>query len=84
MNDLTWSELMAVSLIGKPVWSVEKRRWYLVCDSAMMHEDWLEIVDSDGKIHHLIEHDLKDYKLVKQKDTMTRLKEVLREVRGEA
>lgn len=67
MTELTWSELMQVLMIGQPVWSVEKRRWYLVTDSAMMHEDWLEIVDSDGKIHHLIEHDLKDYKLVREK-----------------
>lgn len=62
---LTWHQLC--NMIDQPVWSMEKRRHYLVTDAALMHDDWLEIVDSDGKIHHLIEHDLKDYKLFREK-----------------
>lgn len=66
MTELTWSELMAVSLIGKPVWSEGKHRWYLVADSALDNRSWLDLVDACGKITRLGPHDLKQVRLYRK------------------
>ena len=58
-DPLSWSDLMLSGLIGKPVWDAEKRRWYLIVDSALDNDAWCDLVDDCGKIHHLTELDFR-------------------------
>ena len=62
---LSWSNLMNPSIIGQPVWSIEKRKWFLIMDSALDNRSWVDLVDACGKTYRIIEHDLKKYKLSK-------------------
>ena len=64
---LTWDELMRPAMIGEPVWSEGKHRWYLVADSALDNRSWVDLTDACGKITRIIEHDLRVYKLSKER-----------------
>lgn len=63
---LKWSDLIKPSIIGQPVWSIEKKEWFLVMDSALDDRSWIDLIDACGKTHRLIEHDLQKYKLYKE------------------
>ena len=67
MIPLTWDDLMRPGMIGEPVWSEWKRRWFLIADSALDNRSWLDLVDACGKVTRIIEHDLKVYKLSKER-----------------
>ena len=65
-NPLTWDELFCLEMIGRPVWSEEKRGWMLLIDSALENRSWVDLVDSSGKIIRLGPHDLGKYQLYKR------------------
>lgn len=63
---LTWDELFCLEMIGRPVWSEEKREWMLLIDSALDNRSWVDLVDSSGKIIRIGPHDLEKYQLYKR------------------
>lgn len=67
LNDpLIWDELFCLEMIGRPVWSEEKRGWMLLIDSALDNRSWVDLVDSSGKIIRIGPHDLEKYQLYKR------------------
>ena len=66
-NDpLSWEELFSLEMIGRPVWSEEKRAWFLIADSALDNRSWVDLADACGKITRLGPHDLMQVRLYKR------------------
>ena len=63
---LTWDELFSLELIGRPVWSEEKRAWFLVADSALDNRSWVDLADACGKITRLGPQDLRQVRLYRK------------------
>ena len=65
-HPLTWDDLCRLDMIGEPVWSEEKRAWFLVADSALDNRSWVDLADACGKITRLGPHDLKQVRLYRK------------------
>ena len=70
MKPMTWTDLMLTGLIGNPLFESDRRRWYLVADSALDNDSWLDLVDDCGKIHRLEPLDIKRWHLHRRKGDM--------------
>ena len=68
LRSLTWDELHSLAMIGAPVWSREKRCWYLITDSALDNRSWVDMIDAWGGRFRIVEHGLREYQLVQKKE----------------